>query len=304
MTKEEMLHEISRWKKEKNAIILAHYYQKPEIQELADYVGDSLKLSQIASETDADIIVFAGVHFMAETAKLLSPDKKVLLPVKEAGCGMADMMLPHAIKKYKEEHPDTVILMYVNSTAECKQYADVCVTSSNAMRIIRHYKELGKPMLYGPDRNLGSYAMAKTNVKLDLWPGFCAIHNAVRKETVLQMKRLYPNALFIAHPECRMEVLELADYVGSTKELIEFATASKAKEYIVGTEQGVLYEMKKKNPEKQFYILSDRMTCRDMKLTNIEDIYICLKEEKNEIVMDKEIIERARKCVFKMLELS
>lgn len=304
MTKKQMYSDIRKWKKEKNAIILAHYYQRGEIQDIADYVGDSLQLSQIASKTNADIIVFAGVHFMAETAKLLSPEKKVLLPVMEAGCVMANMMNEEAIKKYRQEHKDTIILMYVNSTAACKQYADVCVTSSNALKIIEHYSKLNKPMLYGPDKNLGYYAMTKTDAKLDLWPGFCGIHNNLKPELVLKMKEEHKDALFIAHPECKLDVLELADFVGSTKELIEFVTKSDNLEFIVGTEQGVLHEMQKRNPNKKFYILSESLNCFEMKLTTLFDLYECLKEEKNEIIIDEDVASKARECVFKMLELS
>jgi len=304
MTKEEMYNDINKWKKEKNAIILAHYYQDGDIQDIADYVGDSLALAQKASKTDADIIVFCGVHFMAETAKLLSPQKKVLLPVMEAGCVMADMMDEAAIKKYKEENPDTIVLMYVNSTANCKQYADVCVTSSNALKIIDHYSKLGKKMLYGPDKNLGAYAMSKSDVKLDLWPGFCGIHNGMKPKDVEAAKAKYPNAEFIAHPECNLDVLAMANYIGSTKQLIEYVTESNSTEFIVGTEMGVLHEMQKRNPNKKFYILSDRLKCYEMKLTRLEDLYNCLKNESNEIFISEEVSKKAVKCVDKMLELS
>lgn len=305
MTKEQMYEEINKWKKEKNAIILAHYYQTGDIQDIADYVGDSLALSQVAAKTDAKIIVFCGVHFMAETAKLLSPEKKVLLPVMEAGCVMANMMKEEAIKKYREENPDTIILMYVNSTARCKQYADVCVTSSNGLKIIEHFAKEGKPMLYGPDRNLGFYAMSKLDgVKIDLWPGFCGIHNGRTKTEVIKAKKEHPNALFVAHPECRMEVLEEASYVGSTKGLIEFVTKSDANEFIIGTEVGVIHEMQKRNPNKKFYPLSPMLNCFEMKLTSLEDLYNCLKDETNEIEIPQEIAVKARKCVDKMLELS
>ncbi len=304
MTKLEMYEQINKWKKEKNAIILAHYYQCGDIQDIADYVGDSLALSQKAAKTDADIIVFCGVHFMAETAKLLSPQKKVLLPVMEAGCVMANMMKEDAIKKYREENPDTIILMYVNSTARCKQYADVCVTSSNAMNIIDYYSKMGKKMMYGPDKNLATYAMTKSDVKMDLWPGFCGIHNGCKPEDVTKMKELHPNALFIAHPECRLEVLNMADYIGSTKQLIEYVASSDANEFIVGTEEGVIHEMKKRCPNKEFYLLNERLKCFEMKLTRLEDLYNCLKDETNEIIIPEDVANKARKCVDRMLELS
>ena len=304
LTKEKMYEDINRWKKEKNAIILAHYYQDGDIQDIADYVGDSLALAQKASKTDAKIIVFCGVHFMAETAKLLSPEKKVLLPVMEAGCVMADMMDEAAIKKYREENPDTIILMYVNSTAACKQYADVCVTSSNALKIIDHYSKLGKKMLYGPDKNLGAYAMEKSNIQMDLWHGFCGIHNGMQPKDVILAKEKYPNAEFVCHPECNLNVLKMANYIGSTKQLIEYVTKSDKKEFIIGTEVGVIHEMQKRNPDKKFYILSDRLRCFEMKLTRLEDLYNCLKDETNEINISDEVSKKAVKCVNKMLELS
>ena len=304
MTKEEMYLDINRWKKEKNAIILAHYYQCGDIQDIADYVGDSLALAQKAAKTDASIIVFCGVHFMAETAKLLSPKKKVLLPVMEAGCFMANMMDEASIKKYKEENPDTTILMYVNSTAACKQYADCCVTSSNALSIIDYYSKQGKKMLYGPDKNLGMYAMKGSNVKLDLWNGFCGIHNGLKVEDVVKAKEEHPNAIFVAHPECNLDVLSMASYVGSTKQLIEYVTKSSDKEFIIGTEEGVIHEMKKKNPDKEFYLLSKRLRCYEMKLTRLEDLYNCLRDETNEIIIDEEVASKAVLCVNRMLELS
>ncbi|MCR5350285.1 MAG: quinolinate synthase NadA [Acholeplasmatales bacterium] len=304
MTKEEMYKDINKWKKEKNAVILAHYYQDGDIQDIADYVGDSLALAQKAAKTDADIIVFCGVHFMAETAKILSPNKKVLLPVMEAGCVMANMMNEKDIKKYREENPDTIILMYVNSTAACKQYADCCVTSSNALSIIDHYSKLGKKILYGPDKNLGYYAMKNSDVKLDLWHGFCGIHNNLKVSDVKKAKDLHPNALFIAHPECNLDVLNEAAYVGSTKQLIEYVTNSDKDEFIIGTEVGVIHEMKKRNPNKNFYILSDSLRCFEMKLTKLEDLYNCLKDEKNEIIIDENVRNNALKCVDMMLKLS
>lgn len=304
MTKEEMYEEIKRLKKEKNVVILAHYYQIGDIQDIADYVGDSLALAQKAAKTDADIIIFCGVHFMAETAKLLSPNKKVLLPVMEAGCVMANMMNEKDIKKYREENPDTIILMYVNSTASCKQYADCCVTSSNALKIIDKYAKENKKILYGPDRNLGAYAMAKSPIKMDLWPGFCGIHNGLKPTDVINAKKLHPNALFVAHPECKLDVLEFADYVGSTKQLIEYVTESDKEEFIIGTEGGVIHEMEKRNPNKKFYLLSDRLNCFEMKLTRLEDLYNCIVNETNEIIIDEEVSKKAVKCVNEMLKLS
>lgn len=304
MTKEEMFESIKKWKKEKNAIVLAHYYQNDDIQEIADYVGDSLALAQTASKTDADIIVFCGVHFMGETAKILCPNKKVLLPVMEAGCVMANMIDEYQLANYKKQHPDTAIVVYVNSTAKVKALSDVCVTSSNALKIIDYYQSQGKKILYCPDKNLGTYAMDLKGYKFDVWNGCCLIHDRITPSMVDDMKAKYPNALFLVHPECRLEVVKMADYIGSTKQLIEFATKSDAKQFIVGTEIGVIYEMKKRNPDKEFIPLSENMKCRTMKMTKLEDLYKCLKDETNEILLDEEVSKKAKKCLDEMLRLS
>lgn len=299
-----IVNEIKRLKEEKNAVILAHYYQNPEIQDLADYVGDSLALAQVAAKTDADIIVFCGVHFMAETAKILSPNKKVLIPVIEAGCMMANMINEDDLLEYKKNNPDTRILAYVNSTASVKALADCCVTSSNALKIIDHYQKNGDKILYCPDQNLGKYAMNLNGYKFDVWSGFCGIHHNVSISVVDEMKTKYPNAEFIAHPECSLDILKKASYVGSTKQLIEYATQSSCNEFIIGTELGVIHEMKKRNPNKVFIPLTDKLTCRDMKLTKLEDLYKCLNEECNEIFLDDDIIAKARVCLDNMLKLS
>ena len=304
MTKEQMFNEIKQFKKDKNAIILAHYYQNDDIQEIADYVGDSLALAQEAAKTNADIIVFCGVHFMAETAKILSPEKKVLFPVMEAGCSMANMMNEIELREYKEKNPDTKIVVYVNSTAKVKALADVCVTSSNALKIIEHYTKNGEKILYCPDQNLGKYAMNLKGIKFDVWHGFCCIHHNLKPELVHEMKAKYPNAEFVAHPECQMNVLELASYVGSTKQLIEYVSQSDCKQFIIGTEMGVIFEMKRRNPDKEFIPLSESLKCYDMKLTKLEDLYNCLKNETNEIIMDPEVAQKAKNCLDNMLKLS
>ena len=296
--------EIKKLKKEKNAVILAHYYQTGDIQDIADYTGDSLKLSIEASRTDADIIVFCGVHFMAETAKILSPNKKVLLPVMEAGCPMANMINEIQLAKYKSEHPNTKVLCYVNSTAKVKALSDCCVTSSNAEKIIEHYTKNGEDILYCPDQNLAKYVMDKANIKFDAWPGHCCIHNNLTKEQVIEMKNKYPNALFIAHPEAPLEVLKLADHVGSTQGLIKFAKESDAKEFIVGTEEGIMHQLTKQNKDKKFYLLTKNLVCYDMKLTKMEDIYNVLKNETNEILLDDDIISKAQNALNNMLKLS
>ncbi len=304
MTKEEMFSEIRQFKKDKNAIILAHYYQNDEIQQIADYVGDSLALAQAAAKTDADIIVFCGVHFMAETAKILSPEKKVLFPVMEAGCSMANMMNEIELAEYKEKNPDTKIVVYVNSTAKVKALADVCVTSSNALKIIEHYTKNGEKILYCPDQNLGKYAMNLKGIKFDVWHGFCCIHHNLKPELVYEMKAKHPDAEFVAHPECQMNVLELAEYVGSTKQLIEYVSKSDCKKFIIGTEMGVIFEMKRRNPDKEFIPLTEKLKCYDMKLTKLEDLYNCLKNEANEIIMDPEVAQKAKNCLDNMLKLS
>lgn len=297
-----LMDEIQRLKKEKNAVILAHYYQEGRIQDVADYTGDSLYLSQVAAETDADIIVFAGVHFMAETAKILSPDKQVLLPVKEAGCPMADMVTETRLKKYKEMNPDRKIVAYVNSTARVKALSDVCVTSSNAEKIIRHYA--GEKLMYVPDKNLGIYLKEKYNLDLEVWPGFCCIHNDVTLLQVASMRELHPEAEMIVHPEAKLEIIEKADFVGSTKGLLNYVKQSKTKEFIVGTEEGILYTMKKACPDKEFYLLSPDLKCYDMKLTRLEDVYYALRDNQYEIDVPKEVREKAFNALDTMLRLS
>ena len=304
MNKQDMFNEINKWKKEKKAVILAHYYQNDEIQEIADYVGDSLALAQIAAKTDAEILVFCGVHFMAETAKILSPNKKVLFPVMEAGCSMANMINAIELAEYKKNNPNTVIIAYVNSTASVKALSDCCVTSSNALKIIDHYMEQGKKILYCPDQNLGKYAMDLKGYQFDVWKGFCCIHHNLKPELVDEMCAKYPNALFIAHPECKLDVLKKASYVGSTKQLIEYVSNSDCNEFIIGTEMGVIFEMQKRNPNKKFIPLSENLKCYDMKLTKLTDLYNCLRDETNEIILDVEIAKNAKKCLDKMLELS
>jgi quinolinate synthase len=302
MEKEQLFNEINRLKKEKNAVILAHYYQEGSIQDIADFTGDSLYLSQVASKTDADIIVFAGVHFMAETAKILSPNKKVLLPVAEAGCPMAEMVTELRLKTYKEKYPERVIVCYVNSTAKVKALSDICVTSSNAETIIKHYKD--EKLLYVPDKNLGIYMREKYNLDMEVWPGFCCIHNDLTPKQVNDMKAKYPNAQFIVHPEAKLEVVKMADHIGSTKGLLNYTIESSHNEFIVGTEDGIIHTMKKHSPDKIFHILTPDLRCYDMKLTTLEDVYLALKEEQFEIIVPEEIREKAFIALDKMLKLS
>lgn len=306
MEKNTIINRINQLKKEKNAIILAHTYQKDEVQEIADYIGDSFQLSKLAKNTDASLIIFCGVHFMAETAKILSPDKKVILPVKKAGCRMADTIQYEDLLKFKEEHPDYIIIGYVNTSAKIKSLCDVCVTSSNALKIISHFK--GQKVMYVPDKNLAKYAnhLSNDTDQIEYWDGCCYIHDNLTTSQVKFMKELHPHAEVIIHPEARLEVLKLADYIGSTKQMIDYVKESKTKEFIVGTEEGILYSLIKENPDKLFYKLSPNMVCGTMKMTNLEDVLNALEETGNkfeEIELDQEIIDKASEALHKMLEL-
>ncbi len=300
MKKIDYIKEINRLKKEKKAVILAHYYQRPEVQDIADYKGDSLALSRIAATTDARMIVFCGVHFMAETAKILSPDKKVLLPVKEAGCPMADMVTDMSLKKYKEENPDVTIVCYVNSTANVKALSDVCVTSGNAEKVVSQYK--GKKLMYVPDKNLGTYLKEKFDLNMNVWNGFCCIHNEVTVKEVQNAKESYPDAQLIVHPECQLEIVKMADFVGSTGQLLNYVKKSNCNEFIIGTENGIIHQMKRACPNKKFYLLTDNLACYDMKLTTLKDVYDALQQEKNIIEVKDDIQENALKALEKMFE--
>lgn len=302
MDKNTMIEEIKRLKKEKNAVLLAHYYQDGDIQDVADFCGDSLYLSQVAAETDADIIVFAGVHFMAETAKILSPDKKVLLPVEEAGCPMADMVTDIRLENYKKKNPERKIVCYVNSTAKVKALSDICVTSSNAEKIIEHYK--GEKLMYVPDKNLGSYLREKYDLDMEVWPGFCCVHNDITLEHVANAREKHPNAQLIVHPEAKLEILHKADYIGSTKGLLNYTIESDADEFIVGTEEGIVHQMKLHSPTKKFHLLTPDLKCYDMKLTRLVDVYLALKDDQFEVEVPKEIREKAFVALDKMLKLS
>ena len=296
--------EIKRLKKEKNAVILAHYYQNDDVQDVADYLGDSLKLSQTAKDTDADIIVFCGVHFMAETAKILSPNKKVLLPVMNAGCAMADGITREELQAYKDQHPDTKIITYVNTSADVKAVSDCICTSTNGLKIIQHYLDAGEKILYAPDQNLGKYAMHLSGKEFEVWNGCCPIHHFLDKNKVLEQKKKHPEALIIAHPECQLDILEISDYVGSTAQLISFVKQSDAQEFIVCTEQGVLHPMELQNPDKKFYVGSKSLVCHSMKKTSLEDVYNCLKNETNEIFVDEDVAQKAINALNTMFALS
>jgi len=294
--------DILALKKEKNAVILAHFYERPEIQDIADHVGDSLALSRIASKLEEDTIVFCGVNFMAETAKILSPDKTVLLPVREAGCPLAMTISAEELKRYREKHPDTTVVCYVNSSADVKALSDICVTSSNAEKIVSTLK--GKRILYVPDRNMGNYLKYKLGYDIDIWPGFCPAHNRVRPEDILECKKKWPEAKVLIHPEVQLEALKMADFVGSTKGILDYAKASPDKDFIIGTEEGIMYPLKIQNPDKNFHLLPYGLYCHDMKITHLEDVYRALKTSTYEIIVPEEIREKAKKSLDKMLEMS
>ncbi len=293
---------IIKLKQEKNAVILAHFYQNDEVQEIADYVGDSLALSKIAANTDADIIVFCGVYFMAETAKLLSPEKKVLLPKLNSLCRMAKMIKAEELKKYKEENPDRFIVTYVNTRADIKALSDVIVTSSNAEKIVENFKD--KKIMYVPDKNLGTYLKYKTGYDIEVWPGYCYIHDLLTINDIKKKKNQFPDALVLIHPEAPLDVLKQADFVGSTNQILDYATNSNAKEFIIGTDEGILYALKKNNPDKQFHTLSNGLSCINMKRISQEDVYNSLLNEEHEIEVDPEVAKKAIVALDRMMRLS
>jgi len=300
--------EIDKLKKEKNAVILAHYYQEPDIQDIADYIGDSLGLSQQAAKTDADIIVFAGVHFMAETAKILSPSKKVLLPDIKAGCSLADSCPPHLFKKFKEQYPDHLVITYVNCTAELKAMSDIVCTSSNAVGIVESLPKDQK-IIFGPDKNLGAYVAKKTGRDLVLWNGACMVHEIFSREKITKLKERHPSAKLLAHPECEDVILKMADYIGSTTGILKYASKHQDKEFIVATEAGIIHQMQKENPEKVFIPAppNNNCACNDcphMKRNTLEKLYLCIKNELPEIYVPQHIIDRAVKPIERMLEIS
>ncbi|WP_286860378.1 MULTISPECIES: quinolinate synthase NadA [Sphingobacterium] len=304
----DLVAEIQRLKKEKNAVILAHYYQESEIQDIADYIGDSLGLSQEAAKTDADLIVFAGVHFMAETAKILSPTKKVILPDAKAGCSLSDSCPPHLFAKFKEQYPDHLVITYVNCTAELKALSDIVCTSSNAVQIVESLPKDQK-IIFGPDRNLGAYVKKKTGRDLVLWNGACMVHEIFSQDKIDRLKSEYPEAKFIAHPECEDHILAKADYVGSTLGMLKFTQTDNAQVYIVATESGILYQMQKASPGKTFIPAppNNACACNDcphMKLNTLEKLYNCLKYESPEILLPEDVILRAQRPIERMLEIS
>src|SRR5580765_2621755 len=300
--------EIFALKKQLNAVILAHNYQVPEIQDVADYIGDSLGLAQQAAKTSANVIVFAGVHFMAETAKILNPSKKVLLPDLKAGCSLADSAPAAAFKAFKDEHPGHIVISYINCTADIKAMSDIICTSSNAEKIIESVPQ-GQPIIFAPDKNLGAYLNKKTGRNMLLWNGACMVHEIFSQQKILKIKKLHPNAKLIAHPECEEAVLQHADYIGSTTQLLKFATTNDAKEFIVATETGILHQMQKDAPGKTFIPAPpDNMCacndCPHMKLNTLEKLYLCMEYETPEITMNEELRLAARKPIRRMLRIS
>lgn len=304
----DLVEEILKLKKQKNAVILAHYYQMGEIQDIADFIGDSLQLAQAAQKTNADIILFAGVHFMAETAKILNPDKKVIIPDMNAGCSLADSCPADKFADFIKQHPDAVVISYINCTAEVKALSDIICTSSNAVKIVESIPK-DKPIIFAPDKNLGRYIIKKTGREMILWNGVCEVHEKFSLQKILQLKTKHPDALLIAHPECEEDVLNYADFIGSTSALLNYVKTSDAKKFIVATETGILHQMQKHCPDKTFIPAPPNNTCACnecpyMKLNTLEKIYTALKEEQPEIVMSKDLIEKAKRPLLKMLELS
>jgi quinolinate synthase len=300
--------EIERLKKEKNAIILAHYYQEPDIQDVADYIGDSLGLAQKAEQTNADIIVFAGVHFMAETAKILNPTKKVVIPDLKAGCSLSDSCPPPLFAQFKQSHPDHLVISYINCSAGIKALSDIICTSSNAQKIVESLPKEQK-IIFAPDKNLGAYINKVTGRNMVLWNGACMVHEIFSVEKITKLKLRHPNAKVIAHPECEEPVLKLADFIGSTTQLLKYTEKDNSQEYIVATETGILHQMIKSNPHKTFIPAppDNACACNDcphMKRNTLEKIYLCMEYEMPEITMDEELRLAAKKPIDRMLELS
>ncbi|MEZ7867647.1 MAG: quinolinate synthase NadA [Paludibacteraceae bacterium] len=311
MEKQKLIEEIARLKKEKNAVIMAHYYQTADIQDIADVVGDSLALAQRAAKTDADVIVLCGVHFMGETAKILSPQKKVLIPDADAGCSLADSCPADKFEEFVKAHPDHTVISYVNTTAAVKALTDVVVTSTNAKKIVDQFPQDAK-LIFGPDKNLGNYINSVTGRNMLLWDGACHVHEQFSLEKLIDLKKENPDAEIVAHPECKSVILKMADYVGSTQGLLNYVTNSDKKKFLVVTESGILHQMTKANPEKTFIPVPPELEgktcmcneCKYMRMNTMEKLYLCLREEKPEILIEEELREKAVKPILRMLEMS
>lgn len=297
----EQLKQLDELKKKHNAIILAHNYQLDEVQEIADYIGDSFGLSQIATNTDADVIVFCGVHFMAESAKILSPEKKVILPVIDAGCPMAEMVDVEGLRELKAKHPGVPVVTYVNSSAAVKAESDICCTSSNALEVVESLDT--DTIIFTPDQNLGSYIASKTDKKVILWEGYCITHHRVTTDEVNNVKELHPDALVLVHPETRPEVVALADHVDSTAGILRYVRESNHNKFIIGTEMGILYRLKNENPDKEFYILTPKLICTNMKKTHLSHVIEALRTLSPEIHVSEEIREKANLALERMLAI-
>jgi quinolinate synthase len=300
--------QIKALRKKKNAVILAHYYQVPEIQDIADFIGDSLALSQSAFKTDASLIVFAGVHFMAETAKILNPEKKVVVPDLNAGCSLADSCPADRFSEFIGRYPGHKVVSYINCSAAVKALSDVICTSSNAVKIVESFPRDQK-LIFAPDRNLGAYVNKITGRDMVLWNGTCEVHDLINTEAVIRLKIEHPDAKLIAHPECKAVILEMADFVGSTTALLNFTRKDNSKQFIVATETGIIHQMKKSSPDKEFLVVptDENCSCNDcpyMKMNTMQKLYLALNLEHNEIILDKELMDKARVPILRMLELS
>lgn len=309
MEKKEQIETIKKLQKEKNAVIMAHYYQEPDIQDIADFVGDSLALAQKAVNTSADIIILAGVYFMAETAKILNPSKKVLIPDPEAGCSLADSCPADQFESFIKQHPQHTVISYVNTTAAVKALSDIVCTSSNAVQIVESLPKEEK-IIFGPDRNLGNYIKSLTHRDMVIWDGACHVHEEFSLEKILEIKKKYPEAKILAHPECPKPVLIVADHIGSTASLLQFTKKDTGNTYIVATESGILHQMQKENPGKTFIPAPPKDStcacneCKFMKLVTLDKIYRCLLNESNEVTLDEELRIKAEKPIKRMLEIS
>lgn len=298
---QELKEKIARLKKERNAIILAHYYQRDEIQEIADFRGDSFLLAQKAAETDADVIVFCGVHFMGESAKILAPNKTVIIPDERAGCPMADMVNVDGLRALKKQHPNATVVAYINTSADVKSETDICCTSANAKKVIESVET--DEIIWVPDKNLGDYVSKFTNKKMIIWEGYCNTHDMLTVKDVEEMKAKHPNAQFVVHPECRPEVVKMGDFVGSTTAIIKYCKESPCQEFIVGTEDGTGYQLRLDSPNKQFHFATKYLVCPNMKVNNLKKVARCLETMQPEIYVPEDVADKARLSLERMLQV-